>query len=83
MRAHPRAPPVNEFSTLNWAYVQKWAGQEIDRLRAKNDSMELDHDQTTSLRGEIRALKRLLALPEEAARVAQMASSAQPTMTGL
>lgn len=74
---------MNEFSTLQWAHVQKWANDEIDRLRTRNDSIELTHDQTMTLRGEIRALKRLLALPEEVARKSQMASSAMPTMTDL
>lgn len=74
---------MNEFSNLSWAQVKQWAGEEIERLRQRNDSIDLTHEQTYVLRGEIRALKRLLALPEEAARKAQMASSAQPTMTGL
>lgn len=74
---------MNEFSTLTWAHVQKWANDELSRLRVRNDSVELTHDETASLRGEIRALKRLIALPEEAARQAQMASSAMPTMTDL
>lgn len=74
---------MNEFSTLTWAHVQKWASEEIGRLRMRNDSIELTHDQTMTLRGEIRALKRLLALPEETTRKAQMASSALPTMTDL
>lgn len=74
---------MNEFSTLTWAHVQKWADEELSRLRTRNDSVELTPDQTASLRGEIRALKRLLALPEEAARQAKLASSAMPTMTDL
>ena len=74
---------MNEFSTLTWAYVHKWANDELSRLRVRNDSAELTHDETNALRGEIRALKRLLALPEEAARQVQMASSAMPTMTDL
>ena len=76
-------PPVNEFSNLNWAHVQQWASDEIVKLRLRNDSTELTHEQTVALRGEIRALKRLLALPEEVARKAEMASSALPTMTDL
>lgn len=74
---------MNEFSTLTWAHVRKWASEEIERLRQRNDSVELTNEQTMSLRGEIRALKRLLALPEEATRKVQMASSAPPTMTDL
>jgi hypothetical protein len=74
---------VNEFSTLTWAHVQKWASDEIERVRLRNDSVELTYEQTMALRGEIRALKRLLALPEEVARKSQMASSAMPTMSDL
>ncbi len=74
---------MNEFSTLTWAHVQKWAGDEIERVRLRNDSVELTYEQTMALRGEIRALKRLLALPEEVARKSQMASSAMPTMSDL
>jgi hypothetical protein len=74
---------VNEFSTLTWAHVREWASKEIERLRQRNDSMELDREATCAIRGEIRALKRLLALPEEAARKPHMAPSGDPTATVL
>lgn len=74
---------MNDFSNLDWAHVQKWANEEIGRLRQRNDSMELDRDQTCALRGEIRALKRLLALPEEVARKSRMGPSGNPTATDL
>ena len=74
---------MNEFSTLTWAHVREWAGKEIERLRQRNDSTELDHDQTCFIRGEIRALKRLLALPEEAARKPNMAPPGHPAATEL
>lgn len=74
---------MNEFSNLQWAHVQKWASDEIERLRLRNDSVELTTEHTCALRGEIRALKRLLALPEEVARKSQMASPAHPAMADL
>lgn len=74
---------MNEFSNLTWAHVKTWAEGEVEKLRVRNDSMDLDHDQTVALRGEIRALKRLLDLPKRAAQDAEMASSAMPTMTDL
>jgi hypothetical protein len=74
---------VNEFSNLTWADVRQWAQTEIEKLRVRNDSTELDYEQTLAVRGEIRALKRLLDLPKRAAQEAEMASSAMPTMTDL
>jgi len=46
-----------------WIYVSNWAGAELARLRESNDSTKLDPAQTASLRGRIRALKDLIALP--------------------
>ncbi len=74
---------MNEFSNLTWADVRQWAQTEIEKLRVRNDSSELTHEQTVALRGEIRALKRLLDLPKRVAQEAEMASSAMPTMTDL
>lgn len=74
---------MNEFSTLTWAHVREWASKEVERLRQRNDSIELDREATCVLRGEIRALKRLLALPEEVARKPLMEPSGNPTATVL
>ena len=65
---------MNEIN-LSWAAVATWAQSEMDRLRKQNDSTELDPVQTAALRGEIRALKRLIDLPAAAARKAQQALS--------
>jgi hypothetical protein len=44
-----------------WRFVQDHANAQIARLREKNDS-DLDPTQTAALRGQIKALKKLLAL---------------------
>ena len=58
---------MNELSTLTWTGVVAWCETEIELLRKKNDSVELAPDQTAAVRGEIRALKRLLAQPKQVA----------------
>ncbi len=58
--------------------VKKWADDEIVRLREKNDAVGLSDHETFAIRGEIRALKRLIGLPLEAARSAQTPSPAWP-----
>lgn len=63
---------MNEIN-LSWAAVVTWSQTELDRLRKQNDSLEMDLVQTAALRGEIRALKRLIDLPAAAARKAQQA----------
>lgn len=45
-----------------WLYLSTWAADEIARLREKNDSNKLDTIMTAELRGQIKALKRMLAL---------------------
>lgn len=70
-------PPVNE-TQLNWPLVKQWAENEIVRLRERNDSVELDPTQTSVVRGEIRALKRLIALPKTQAEQANPAPPGWP-----
>jgi hypothetical protein len=45
-----------------WVFIRNHAEKEIARLRERNDA-RLDAAQTAELRGEIKALKALLALP--------------------
>lgn len=63
-----------DFNTATWAQVDRWARARIEYLRQRNDGA-LSELETASLRGQIKALKNLLGLPEEAAR-AQSAGSA-------
>lgn len=48
--------------SATWLYVTNHAQAELQRLRVKNDSMSLDLAQTAELRGQIKAMKKLLAL---------------------
>lgn len=62
------APQVNgdrgriERGSETWLFVSQHARSEIDRLREKNDSNKLDLVMTAEIRGQIKALKRLIAL---------------------
>lgn len=57
-----------DFNSPAWHGLRKWAEAELKRAREKNDSVECDDVKTAALRGEIRLLKKFLALPEQAAR---------------
>ncbi len=57
-----------DFSNPVWHKVRVWAEQEIAKARTKNDALGLTIEETSALRGEIRALKRLIGLPQQAAR---------------
>ena len=52
-----------------------WAASELERARTRNDAVELTAEQTAANRGEIRFIKKLLALPEAAARDQQSGSA--------
>lgn len=56
------------FHSPDWHKVRKWAEAELERLRIKNDAVGLTDTETAALRGEIRAIKKLIALPEVVAR---------------
>lgn len=51
-------------NSSTWHAVATWAQDEIERLRKRNDSLNNAPDETAALRGEIRALKRLLTLTQ-------------------
>ena len=57
-----------------WLDVEKWAKREITRLREMNDN-DLDTAETSSVRGEIKALKKVLALADKPAQTLQVAST--------
>lgn len=54
--------------------VAEWAREQIARARERNDG-DLDEAETATLRGEIKALKRLLALPSVSAAQAHVAET--------
>jgi hypothetical protein len=51
-----------------WAKVETWARKELEAARVKNDSTSLSPEETAAYRGEIRLLKRILDLPNQATR---------------
>lgn len=51
-----------EPGSETWRYVQEYAQAELAKLREKNDSDKLDPTQTAVIRGQIKALKKLLTL---------------------
>jgi hypothetical protein len=57
-----------DFQSQTWHLLRKWAEEELRRARLKNDSVGLPPEETSAIRGEIRAFKRLLGLPQSAHR---------------
>jgi hypothetical protein len=70
-RLQPPDSAVNEPYT--WAAAVAWAETELKRMRTE---LEADQDEvdTARLRGQIAALKRLLAQPTQVAQRAQIAA---------
>jgi hypothetical protein len=58
---------IDRYSEV-WRTVYKWATDEIDAARLRNDSMNLDADKTLALRSRIKTLKELIDLPESGKR---------------
>lgn len=65
-----------------WVFVTERAQQDLDALRVKNDDPKLNEVETAVLRGRIRELKRLLALPKrvEEDRAAALAQREAPSL---
>ena len=57
-----------DFQSPAWHLIRKWAEAEVSKCRQKNDALGLSVEETSALRGEIRAYKKLLGLPEQVAR---------------
>jgi hypothetical protein len=51
-----------------WMFLSGWAAEELARLRAKNDGVSLNEVETAVIRGNIRCLKNILALPDSPGR---------------
>lgn len=66
-----------DFNTATWAQVVRWAQARIDAARLRNDG-DLDSHVTASLRGELKAYKNLIGLPEAAARARSTESADSP-----
>lgn len=56
------------FQSSEWFQIRRWVEMELERLRLKNDALGLSAEETAAIRGEIRVLKRICGLPEEATR---------------
>lgn len=54
-----------EVDSSTWKAIEAWAAARLERARLKNDG-DLDPTATAKTRGEIRALKDLLALAKPA-----------------
>jgi hypothetical protein len=54
------AIPRNAFETTTWQQVAAWLEEEIERMRDRNEDPKLSSESTATLRGEIRAYRRLL-----------------------
>lgn len=57
-----------DYSGPGWLALQEYLQSELTRLRDANDAVGLPSEQRGALLGEIRLCKRLLGLPEAAAR---------------
>lgn len=55
---------MNEIHSIAWPVVRAHIEKELDGLRNRLESTNLDLSATQVVRGEIRALKRLLDLPQ-------------------
>ncbi|MGE8400055.1 MAG: hypothetical protein ACN6PP_00615 [Delftia tsuruhatensis] len=55
-----------DFTSPTWRAIERHANAQIDTLRKKNDSPNMDALRTTELRGRIAAWKELLALAPSA-----------------
>lgn len=55
-----------DLTSPTWRAIERTAQEQIDTLRAKNDSPSMDALRTAELRGRIAAWKELLALAKPA-----------------
>ena len=59
--------PVLDTNSPTWQWIVIWATEELDKSRKLNDSIIRTDKDTAVLRGEIKRLKEILALPEKLA----------------
>ena len=59
--------PVLDTNSPTWQWIVLWAREELDKSRKLNDSIIRTDKDTAVLRGEIKRLKEILALPEKLA----------------
>jgi hypothetical protein len=56
-----------EFTSPGWQQLRRWVEAELVKARLKNDA-DISDIHTAALRGEIKVLKRILDLPNQATR---------------
>jgi hypothetical protein len=61
-------PRIDVRSPISWNQLRALLEYRLERARARNDTVGLSLAETEAIRGEIRALRSLLDLPNEAAR---------------
>ena len=57
-------PEIDIFSPT-WKFVRAWAEAQLKDTRERNDSLKRTETETAAIRGEIRKLKEILALPDK------------------
>lgn len=57
-----------DYQSATWHQLRKWAEDELKKAREKNDAVALNATETATIRGEIKALKKFLDLPNAVAR---------------
>lgn len=55
---------VLEPYSPTWIYIKNYLEEQIEKLRQKNDNPTLSYEKTQVIRGQIKELKLILALPE-------------------
>ena len=61
----PRGPgEIDKFSPT-WIAVEEYLKAEIERQRDRNEAVTADAVKTATMRGRIKALREVLALPEK------------------
>lgn len=71
-----------DFTNGTWSQIAAWANEQLQAARARNDAPDLTPEKTALLRGEIQFIKRLLGLPEAAARAQKAESAVQSPFGG-
>ena len=61
----PRGPGEIDKLSPTWIAVEEYLKAEIERQRDRNESATADAVKTALMRGQIRALRGVLALPEK------------------
>ena len=56
------------FQSPEWHALKTYVEEQLQKARLRNDSSSLNEIDTASLRGEIKVLKRILDLPNQATR---------------